>query len=118
MKIKITSQKTNPLLKRREVTFEIEHSDQGSTPTRLEVRKTLAAELTVEIDNVYIKRLETKRGTTSTRGTANIYDSPQHAKLSEPKYIIERNNPAEKKKEETAAKPEQKTEQKEEETKP
>ena len=117
MNLKITSQKINSLLKRKEVTFEIEHQEAGGTPLRLEVRKALAMMLETELDNVYIKKFETKRGTALTIGEANVYESTQYAKLAEPAYIIERNIPSEEKpKEEAAPKPveEKKKEEKKE----
>jgi ribosomal protein S24E len=39
MDIKVISDKQNPLLKRREVQFQVEHNQTGSTPPRVEVRK-------------------------------------------------------------------------------
>ena len=39
MKVKIVSQEYNPLLKRKEIVFEVEHAETGGTPPRLEVRE-------------------------------------------------------------------------------
>jgi ribosomal protein S24E len=104
MKLKIHSEKINPLLKRREIIFEIEHQQTGSTPTRLEVRKVLADVLKTEIEKIYVKKIETKKGTLIAMGTAHAYDNLDAAKLAEPKYIIQRNLPQEKKSEETQEK--------------
>ncbi|MEM3700344.1 MAG: 30S ribosomal protein S24e [Candidatus Bathyarchaeia archaeon] len=100
MDIKIISDKKNPLLKRREVEFQVEHTQMGSTPHRLEVRKALASALKANIDLVVIKKFETKTGTNTAIGMANVYDSAEQLKLIEPEYIIKRNFPAEKPKEE------------------
>ncbi|MGC8895213.1 MAG: 30S ribosomal protein S24e [Candidatus Bathyarchaeia archaeon] len=100
MDIKIISDKKNPLLKRREVYFQVEHTQTGSTPPRLEVRKAVANALKTSIELVTIKKFETKTGTHTANGIANVYDSIEQARLIEPEYIIKRNVPSEKPKEE------------------
>lgn len=100
MKLQITSEKNNPLLKRREIYFTVEHEQTGSTPPRLEVRNAVAAVLKADANLVFIKKLETKTGTQVAEGIANIYDSVEQAQLAEPEYIIKRNSPPEKPKEE------------------
>jgi len=96
MKINITSQKYNPLLKRKEATFKVEHEETRGTPTRFEVRKGLAALLNANLELVYVKRVETKTGAMIATGEANVYDSIEQAKLIEPEYIIARNTPSKK----------------------
>jgi len=100
MEIKIVSEKENQLLKRKEVSFHVEHASDGSTPPRLEVRKAVASALKKNADLVFIKKLETKTGTRSAVGFANVYDSAEQAKAIEPQYIVKRNVPPEKPKEE------------------
>ena len=95
MKIEIISQKRNNLLGREEVTFKISHEGEG-TPPRLKVREAMANTLGVDLERVYIRRLETKTGTMVTLGEANIYDSAENALKVEPKHIILRNRPKEK----------------------
>jgi len=91
MKIKIVSEKKNPLLKRSEVHFQINHNQTGSTPSRTEVRKAVADALKKDENLVFVKKLETKTGSSIAVGLANIYDSLEQAKLIEPDYIIKRN---------------------------
>jgi small subunit ribosomal protein S24e len=100
MEVKITSQNENPLLKRKEIRFEVDHDKTGSTPARLEIRKAVANALKANVDLVFVKRFETKTGTHTAAGTANLYDSVEQAKLIEPEYIVKRNIPPEKPKEE------------------
>jgi len=100
MEVKIVSEKENPLLKRREVYFQVEHSQTGNTPPRLEVRKAVAAALKKDVDLVFVKKLETKTGMRTAVGVANVYDFIEQAKLIEPEYIIKRNLLLEKPKEE------------------
>ena len=108
MKVKIISKEYNPLLKRREVAFEVDHTETGETPPRLEVRKKLASLLKTDLELVFVKRVETNRGTMVAVGEANSYDSIEQAKLVEPEHIIARNTPPEKEE-----KPEETKEQKE-----
>jgi ribosomal protein S24E len=100
MKVKIVSKEYNPLLKRKEIIFEVEHADAGGTPPRFEVRKKLASKLKTKLDLVYLRKVETKTGTMIAVGEANAYDSIEQAKLLEPKHIVARNAPPEKAEEE------------------
>jgi len=93
MEIKIISENENPLLRRREVQFKVEHGQVGCTPQRLEIRTAIANKLKKDTELVFIKKLETKTGTNTAIGIANIYDSMEQAKLIEPEYIIKRNVP-------------------------
>ena len=96
MKVEIAFREHNPLLKRMEITFEVKHDETGGTPQRFEVRKRLAAILNKNLELVYVKRMETKTGTMTAVGSANIYDSMEQVKLVEPKHILTRNAPPEK----------------------
>ncbi len=118
MKVKIVSKEQNPLLKRTEVTFRIEHDKDGGTPARVEVRKELATLLKTALELVYVKQIETKTGTMVAVGEANAYESIEQANLIEPKHIIARNAPPEKPKEEAeeSQTPEEPTEEEEEES--
>lgn len=98
MKIKVLSRRRNDLLKRRELTFEVFH-EKGGTPSRLEVREKLAGTLSANADTVYIKKMETKTGSTITLGEANVYDSLEQAEYAEPDHIISRNMPKEEREE-------------------
>jgi len=100
MEIKILVEKDNVLLKRKEVVFQVNHNQTGSTPPRLEVKNALAGILKKDANLIFIKKLETKTGTHTAIGVANVYDSFEQAKRIEPEYIINRNIPPEKPKEE------------------
>jgi small subunit ribosomal protein S24e len=96
MNIEVISENQNPMLKRKEISFKVEHSDRGSTPSRAEIRKALATATESDESIVFIKKFETGTGTQTAHGTANIYESFEQAKLIEPKYVIKRNIPSEK----------------------
>ena len=100
MEVKIVSAKENPLLKRKEVYFKIEHGPHEKTPPRLEVKKALAAELKISEELVFVEKMRTMTGTGTAVGVANAYETAEQAKLTEPEYIIKRNSPPEKPKEE------------------
>jgi ribosomal protein S24E len=91
MKVNIISKESNPLLKRRELTFSIDHAQTGGTPTRTEVRKQIASLLKTKPELVYVKNIKTKTGTMIATGEVNIYESIEQAKLVEPKHLIARN---------------------------
>jgi len=97
MKINITTQQYNPLLKRKEISFEIKHEDMRGTPSRIEVRKVLSEALKANVELVYVRKMQTRTGTMQAKGEANIYDTIEQAKLVESQHIIERNVPSEKK---------------------
>jgi small subunit ribosomal protein S24e len=92
MEVNVVSQKENPLLKRKEISFNVEHA-AGATPTRIEIRKAVAEALKANVDLIFVKRFETRPGTHIALGMANLYDSAEQAKLIEPDYIIKRNVP-------------------------
>lgn len=121
MEVKVTQEQQNILLKRREILFEVEHSQTKGTPSRLEIRNKLAETLKTKPELVYVKRVETKTGTMKAKGEANAYESVEQAKLLEPEYIVTRNTPPEKKekaeeKAEAPPKKKEKTEMKPERT--
>jgi small subunit ribosomal protein S24e len=102
MEVKIVLSKENPLLKRKEVQFRIEHGPQSKTPGRLEVKKAIASELKLGEELVFVKDMRTLTGTGTAVGHANVYETAAQAKLVEPEYIVKRNSPPEKPKEEAA----------------
>ena len=96
MKIKITSQEQNSLLKREEIAFEVEHEEMRGTPSRLEVRKELASKLKKDPELVYVRRIETRTGTMTAVGEATAYNSKEQAAFVEREHVIIRNTPQEK----------------------
>ena len=91
MKVNIISKRQNILLKRKEVTFSVDHAQNGGTPSRVDVSTQLASLLQTKPEMVYVKNMETKTGQMLAVGKANVYDSIEQGKLMEPKHIIARN---------------------------
>lgn len=101
MEVKVVSARDNPLLKRKEVQFRVEHGPAGKTPGRLEVKRALADALRVNEELVFVERMRTLTGTSTAVGIANVYASMEQARLVEAGYVVKRNLP-EKPKEEAA----------------
>lgn len=110
MKVSVIKKDENPLLKRSEVRFEVDH-EGGPTPKRLDVRKELAGQLGVPEDMVVIEKFATMYGRQVASGIARAYDSKERLEELEPKYLLERGLPKEEKAEE---KPPEKPPEKEE----
>jgi ribosomal protein S24E len=88
LKTELKAVKTNPLIGRREVDFEI---NEPSTPSRSAVRRDIAVLMKAELDQVWVRKIMTKTGTQTTVGVAHVYDDLGQATKFEPAYIIERN---------------------------
>jgi ribosomal protein S24E len=56
----------------------------------------LAVLLKAELDQVWVRSIETKTGSHKTVGLAHIYNDPGKALVVEPEYIIQRNQKLEK----------------------
>ena len=107
MKVNIISKEQNPLLKRREVKFGVDHSDMGGTPSRVEVSKQLASMLSAKSELVFVKNMATKTGSMTAVGEATVYDTMEQAKLMEPQHLLDRNKAPEKPKESKSEQPEE-----------
>ncbi len=83
----------NPLVKRLEIVVKVSHIGKG-TPSRGLVRKAIADTYDVDINRVYVRKIESEYGWGVTSIVVHIYDTPERAKLFEPKHIIARNERA------------------------
>ena len=108
MEIKVSNELYNPLLKRKEITLEIEHTGEG-TPQRFDIRKRMASKLNAKIENVFVVSLDTSTGLQRSTCTLQVYDDSRAASSTVPEHIATRNLPPEERakvKEAKAAKPE------------
>jgi len=111
MEIKVSNEFYNPLLKRKEISVEIEHTGEG-TPQRFDIRKRMAAKLNAKIENVFVVSLDTATGLQRSTCSLQVYDDPRVASSTVPEHVAVRNlSPEEraKVKEAKAAKPEKAT---------
>ncbi|WP_428083087.1 30S ribosomal protein S24e [Candidatus Hadarchaeum sp.] len=105
MKVEVIKRTENPLLKRVEVEFRIDHAG-APTPRRLEVKSQLAALLGTSEDLLVIERLTSTHGRQMATGVARVYNTREQLEAMEPKYLLKRGLPKEEKAAE--AKPEKK----------
>lgn len=89
MEINITKDWDNPLLDRKEITFNISHS--GETPSRDEIKNKLVAQLNSRHELVIVDKIRTEYGTQNTSGYAKIYSDVDRANEIENKYVLKRN---------------------------
>ncbi len=89
MEINITKNWENPLLDRKEITFNISHT--GATPSRDEIKNKLVAQLNSRHELVIVDKISTEYGTQNTSGYAKIYSDVERAKEIENKHVLKRN---------------------------
>ena len=90
MKIEIKKQKSNPLLKRNEVYFQVNHAGEG-TPKRNAVAEEIAKMLKSKKDSVVIDDFQSNYGIGISQGYAKVYDSKEAALEFESEYLLVRN---------------------------
>jgi len=108
MEIKVSNELYNPLLKRKEIVLQIDHTGEG-TPQRFDIRKRMASKLNAKIENVFVISLDTSTGLQRTTCALQVYDDSRAASSAVPEHVATRNLPPEervKAKEAKAAKPE------------
>ena len=93
MKVKIDSKKDNPLFSRVDV--HATASDFASTPSRLEIVKELAKEVSCEVGAVVVNQISQPFGSKSVKVNARVYPSADAAKKAEPAYKFARGQPKE-----------------------
>lgn len=103
MEIRKVSESYNPVLRRKELSFFIDHTSLSS-PKLYEVRKGLAEKYGVGEDAIYVMKLKTETGTNRTYGKAEVYDSLGDAEKIVPKHIQTRNSAARREKKEKETK--------------
>jgi len=91
MEIEIVSEKQNPLLSRKEITFKVKHP-KLATPKRADIRDKLVAKFDTKKESSYIVKIAKTAGKDEAIGTIHVYDTPKMAKKIEPRYIIYRND--------------------------
>ncbi len=90
MEFKVSSESYNPLLKRKEISLQIDHKGEG-TPQRFDIRKRMASKLGAKIENVFVVGVRTSTGIQKTVCQLQIYDAPSLASSTVPKHVVIRN---------------------------
>ena len=91
MDVKITQQKDNALMARKDITFAIAHQGE-TTPSRAQVRQLVAAQVGTKTENVVIESMETEYGIGRSSGIARAYKSPDEARKTERVHLLKRNS--------------------------
>jgi len=95
VEVRILEDKSNPLMKRHELRFEVAHAT-AATPSRDAVRGELSKLVQAPKDRVIIERMHARYGTAVTRGDAVVYESAEAAKAIVRGHILVRNGLKEK----------------------
>lgn len=90
MKMEINEKKENPLYKRTEVYFTVDHAGE-STPGRNAVAEEVAKQMKAKRDCVVTTTIESVYGTGKSKGYAKVYDSKEAALELEREYLLKRN---------------------------
>ncbi|MBS7629421.1 hypothetical protein KEJ23_05575 [Candidatus Bathyarchaeota archaeon] len=81
------------MLKRRELLIEVIHDDASGTPERQMLRRFLASQLNENLENIFLLKVEGRKGADKSLCHVEIYDDRKHAEEILPKHIINRNIP-------------------------
>lgn len=90
MEVEITEKTENPLLDRTDVRF-IVHHPREKTPTRDQLKKSVASALGAKAELTIIDFVESEFGRGASRGFAKVYKDLEAARHHERKYIQKRN---------------------------
>ena len=96
MELKILEERPNPLLKRTEYRFEVDHAT-AATPKREEIRVELAKAAKVPKDRVVVEAVHARFGTAKSEGVGAAYQSAEALKQIVPDHLLIRNGYLEKK---------------------
>jgi small subunit ribosomal protein S24e len=89
--LKITGDRRNELLKRRELSFALGYT--GSTPSRSEVMGKVCAILSLDEKKVVLDSVKTRFGERRMEGTARVYDDEEMLRKTERPYLMDRGRP-------------------------
>lgn len=90
MKMEITEQKKNPLMKRTEVFFAVEHVGD-KTPGRNAAAEEIAKKMKTKRNCVVIDNMDSVYGIGKSKGYAKVYDSMEDALAFESEHLLKRN---------------------------
>jgi small subunit ribosomal protein S24e len=90
MKMEFNQKKKNPLLKRTEIYFTVNHVGEA-TPSKGAVVEAIAAELKVSKDSIVLDSVESVFGTGKSNGYVKVYESKDEALKYESEYLLKRN---------------------------
>lgn len=101
MKIDITKEKENPLLKRKEISVKIDHPEEA-TPSKAALQQLVAKQLNVEIEKTDVRYIFSGTGTASSRAAVFLWNEKKVEDLSKIKKEKKTEEKKETKKDETS----------------
>jgi len=90
MLLEILEDRFNPLINRREIKARVLHLGAG-TPKVPDLRVSVAKALGVDFKLVYIRRVVTETGLSTSKAVIHVYKNLRDAEEFEPKHIREKN---------------------------
>lgn len=94
MSLSILDDRHNPLIRRREIVFEVEHPN-SPTPTIASIKERLSALLNSKPEATFVVSLRSMRGLQRSKGVCHVYNNPNDGKIFEPEHIQRCNMPPE-----------------------
>jgi len=91
MQIEVVEEEDNALLNRRELKVKVSHP--AATPSRIDVKNRVAADLKVSPELVIVDSMKTAFGKKETAAYIKIYDSAEAVQQVEREHILKRNKP-------------------------
>ncbi len=88
MNIEVLQDSKNILLKRRDVKFKV--TQTGTTPSRVDVKRKLAALLNTDEKLIVINKMNCTFGKQETLGFANIYENEERLKQVAHEHLLKR----------------------------
>ena len=90
MKMEITKKVQNPLLKRTEIYFVLDHAGEA-TPSRGAVVEEIVKQTKAAKDTIVIDNIESIYGNGKSNGYVKVYESKEAALEFESDYLLKRN---------------------------
>ncbi len=90
MEFKITSNKENKLLERKEITFSVDQDT--STISREEITREICRKLSLDPESTIVVRIDQGFGSRESTGIAHSYSSRELLNRYEPKHVLSRMN--------------------------
>ena len=90
MKMEITKKTENPLFKRTEIYFVIDHAGEA-TPSKGAVVEEIVKQTKAAKDTIVLDKIESVYGNGKSKGYVKVYESKEAALECEPDYLLKRN---------------------------
>ncbi len=91
MQIEVTEEDNNTVLNRKELKVKVLHP--AGTPSRIDVKNAVAAQLKVSPELVIVDNMKTAFGKKETAAYVKVYGSEDAAREIERDHILKRNQP-------------------------